>query len=66
MPTGVVKFYNETKGTGFITEAGGRDLSFARSEFQSGGNVTLREGLHVEFELDQGSKGPIATSIIAI
>jgi CspA family cold shock protein len=66
MPIGVVKFYNEAKGTGFITEEGGRDLSFTRSEFQSGDNATLREGLHVEFELDQGSKGPIATNIIAI
>jgi CspA family cold shock protein len=64
MAQGTVKWFNESKGYGFITpEGGGKDLFAHFSEIQSSGFKTLQEGQRVEFTVSQGAKGPQATQI---
>jgi len=64
MATGTVKWFNETKGFGFITpEDGGKDLFAHYSAIQSAGFKTLQEGQRVEFVVAPGAKGPQATQI---
>ena len=64
MTQGTVKWFNESKGYGFITpEDGGQDLFVHFSEIQSEGFKTLREGDGVRFEKGQGQKGPQATNV---
>jgi CspA family cold shock protein len=64
MAQGTVKWFNESKGFGFITpEGGGKDLFAHFSEIQSAGFKTLQEGQRVEFTVSQGAKGPQATQI---
>lgn len=59
--TGTVKWFNESKGFGFITPSdGGKDLFAHISEVQGG---ALKEGQKVEFEVTQGKKGPQASKI---
>jgi CspA family cold shock protein len=61
---GTVKWFNESKGYGFITpEDGGQDLFVHFSEIQGEGYKTLREGDEVSFEEGQGQKGPQATNV---
>lgn len=60
MQTGTVKFFNPTKGFGFITPESGEELFFHFSEIQ--GNEP-RDGDTVEFEVGQGKKGPCAVSV---
>jgi CspA family cold shock protein len=63
--TGTVKWFNESKGYGFITpSSGGKDLFAHISEIQNG--VALKEGQTVEFEVTQGKKGPQASKIKAV
>lgn len=58
---GTVKWFNESKGFGFITpESGAKDVFVHASAFSSG---VLREGDTVEFEVEQGAKGPSATNV---
>jgi CspA family cold shock protein len=65
--TGTVKFFNESKGFGFITqENGGPDVFVHFSAIKSDGFMTLREGQKVEFEVTQGQKGPQAENVTAI
>lgn len=67
MQTGIVKWFNETKGYGFITpEDGGKDLFAHYSEIQSAGFKTLTEGQRVSFNATQGAKGPQASNIQVI
>lgn len=62
--TGVVKWFDEGKGFGFITpDAGGKDLFAHFSEIQGAGFKSLTENQKVEFEVKQGQKGPQASSI---
>lgn len=62
--TGVVKWFNESKGFGFITPADGGDDLFAHfSEIQGDGFKTLAENQQVEFEVTQGRKGLQASKI---
>ena len=67
MSTGTVKWFNDAKGFGFITpDDGGKDLFAHHTEIQMGGFKTLKEGQKVEFETQQGPKGPNAAKIRAI
>lgn len=62
--TGTVKWFNDTKGFGFITpEGGGEDLFAHFKEIQGSGFKTLTENQRVEFEVTQGQKGPQASNI---
>jgi cold shock protein len=65
MSTGKVKWFNESKGYGFIEpEGGGRDVFVHYSAIQGEGYKTLSEGQAVEFEIIQGEKGPQASNVL--
>jgi cold shock protein len=65
MSTGKVKWFNESKGYGFIEpEGGGRDVFVHYSAIQGEGYKTLSEGQLVEFEITQGEKGPQAANVM--
>ncbi|MEE8185911.1 MAG: cold-shock protein [Thermodesulfobacteriota bacterium] len=64
MPTGKVKWFNESKGFGFIEQESGEDVFVHFSAIQGEGFKTLAEGQAVEFELTQDSKGTKATNVI--
>ncbi|MBI1911293.1 MAG: cold-shock protein [Deltaproteobacteria bacterium] len=64
MPTGKVKWFNETKGFGFIERESGEDLFVHYSSIQGDGFKTLREGQAVEFEIAKDSKGLKAVNVI--
>jgi len=67
MATGTVKWFNDSKGFGFITpDQGGEDLFAHFSEIQSNGFKTLAENQRVQFEVTQGKKGLQASKIQAI
>ena len=64
---GNVKWFNETKGSGFITpEDGSKDVFVHFSAITSEGFKTLAEGQKVEFEVTDGAKGPSAANVVAI
>ncbi|HJQ69773.1 MAG TPA: cold-shock protein [Blastocatellia bacterium] len=63
--TGTVKWFNATKGYGFITRAGGDDVFVHYSAIQSDGYKTLNEGQQVEFTITQGPKGLAASNVTA-
>ena len=66
MSTGTVKWFNATKGYGFITpDDGSKDLFVHHSEIKSGDSyATLNDGQKVEFEIGQGQKGPCANNVV--
>ena len=65
--TGVVKWFNDGKGFGFITpDNGGKDLFAHFSEIQGDGFKSLAENQRVEFEVKQGQKGLQASNIRAL
>jgi len=65
MSTGIVKWFNESKGYGFISpEDGGEDLFVHHSEIKTSGYATLDEGQKVEYEIGEGKKGPCAVSVV--
>lgn len=65
--TGTVKWFNDSKGFGFITPEGGGDDLFAHfSEIQGSGFKTLTENQRVEFEVKSGPKGLQAANIRAL
>ncbi|MGI4848189.1 MAG: cold-shock protein [Janthinobacterium lividum] len=64
MPKGTVKWFNDSKGFGFVTpEDGGEDLFAHFSAIEMDGFKTLKEGQKVEFEVTQGPKGKQASKI---
>ena len=64
MATGTVKFFNDSKGFGFITpDAGGKDLFAHHTEIQGTGFKSLKQNQKVEFEVQEGPKGPAAARI---
>ena len=66
MAAGTVKWFNDSKGFGFITPAdGGKDLFAHHSAIQMSGFKTLAEGQKVEFDAVDGPKGPAASNIRA-
>jgi CspA family cold shock protein len=67
MPEGTVKWFNDTKGFGFITpDDGGRDCFVHHSAIQGTGYKTLAEGERVSFELADGKKGPAAENVMKL
>ncbi|MDA8362632.1 MAG: cold-shock protein [Gammaproteobacteria bacterium] len=67
MATGTVKWFNASKGYGFISPTNGGDDVFAHfSAIEMDGYKTLKEGQQVQFEIQEGPKGPQATNIRAL
>jgi cold shock protein len=64
--TGTVKWFNDSKGFGFITSDQGQDLFVHHTDIVAEGYRTLEEGAKVEFEVIQGEKGPRAKNVQAI
>ncbi|MBN4080584.1 cold-shock protein [Beggiatoa alba] len=64
MPTGKVKWFNESKGFGFITPSdGSADVFVHFSAIAAEGFRTLAEGASVSYEVEAGAKGPQATQV---
>jgi CspA family cold shock protein len=61
--TGTVKWFNDSKGFGFIEQEGGDDVFVHHSSIQSEGFRSLQEGQKVEMEVTQGQKGPQAENV---
>ena len=64
--TGTVKWFNESKGFGFIEQQSGPDVFAHFSAISGSGFKTLAEGQSVEFRITQGQKGPQAENIVAV
>jgi len=62
--TGVVKWFNNAKGYGFIGREGGPDVFVHYSAITIEGYKSLQEGDQVEFEIAQGQKGPQAANVV--
>ncbi|MCK4623994.1 MAG: cold-shock protein [Phycisphaerae bacterium] len=63
MASGTVKWFNSTKGFGFITSDDGTDVFVHHSDIQGEGFKSLDEGQAVEFEMTEGPKGPKAANV---
>jgi CspA family cold shock protein len=65
--TGTVKWFNDSKGFGFITpEDGQKDCFVHHTAIQADGFKTLTEGERVEFDVVQGDKGPAAQNVVRL
>lgn len=64
--TGTVKWFNASKGYGFIAREGGPDVFVHFSAIMTEGFKTLNEGQQVEFEVEQGPKGLQAANVTAL
>jgi CspA family cold shock protein len=65
MNTGTVKWFNEAKGFGFISQAEGEDVFVHFQSITGSGFKTLVEGQNVQFDIEQGAKGLAATNVVA-
>ncbi len=63
MATGTVKWFNDAKGYGFISQEGGEDVFVHHTAINMDGFRTLKEGEKVEFEVVQGPKGLQAANV---
>jgi len=63
---GTVKWFNEQKGFGFITQENGQDVFVHYSAIQTDGFKTLAEGQEVEFDIIEGEKGPKASNVVKV
>jgi cold shock protein len=67
MPTGTVKWFNDDKGFGFITpDEGGKDLFVHHTGIEGEGFRSLAEGAKVEFNAEEGDKGPKAVNVTPV
>ena len=66
MTKGTVKWFNESKGFGFLSREDGDDVFVHYSSIQSSGFKKLDEGQSVEFELQDGPKGPQAINVTVV
>lgn len=65
--TGTVKWFDEAKGFGFISQAdGGKDVFVHFRAIKSDGFRTLTEGQNVQFTIEQGNKGPQAADVVVL
>jgi CspA family cold shock protein len=64
--TGTVKWFNSSKGYGFLAQEDGPDVFVHYSAIKGDGYLTLEEGQKVEFSIEQGQKGLQATNVIAV
>ncbi len=66
MPRGKVKWFNDSKGYGFIEQESGDDVFVHHSSIQGEGFKTLEEGQDVEFDIEQDAKGAKAVNVVAV
>ena len=66
MAEGTVKWFNASKGFGFIEKDGGGDVFVHHSAIQAEGFKTLAEGARVKFDIVDGAKGPAAANVVVL
>jgi CspA family cold shock protein len=66
MAEGVVKWFNDSKGFGFIEQEDGPDVFVHHSAINSSGFRSLNEGDRVTFDIEQGQKGPAAANVSVV
>ncbi len=66
MANGIVKWFSNSKGYGFIEQEDGPDVFVHHSGINSNGFKTLNEGDRVTFDIEQGQKGPAAANVTVI
>ncbi|MCL2459260.1 MAG: cold-shock protein [Desulfobulbus sp.] len=66
MAEGTIKWFNDSKGFGFIQQDGGKDVFVHYSAIQGQGFKSLKEGDRVKFEVVSGAKGPAAESVVKL
>ena len=66
MAEGTVKWFNDSKGFGFIEQDGGKDVFVHHSAIQAQGFKSLTEGARVRFDIVDGAKGPAAANVVQL
>jgi CspA family cold shock protein len=66
MANGIVKWFNDSKGYGFIEQENGPDVFVHHSGIKAEGFKSLNEGDHVTFDIEQGEKGPAAVNVMVV
>ena len=66
MAEGTVKWFNDSKGFGFIEQDGGADVFVHHSVIKAEGFRSLQEGQRVRFDVVDGAKGPAAENVVAL
>lgn len=66
MKQGIVKWFNEEKGFGFISVEGEKDVFVYYKAIQKDGFKTLKEGQEVQFEIEEGNRGPQSSNVVIL